>query len=58
MDMGMPKEPQPYTKNYRQLKNAEKNRNSLPKGKAHQLNIKWSALKTDAYSLSSLYLYI
>ena len=30
-----PSKPQPYTKNYRQLKNSESRRNSLPKGRAH-----------------------
>lgn len=40
--------PQPYTKNYRQLRNTESGRNSLPQGKAHQLVMYYqmSALKT------------
>jgi hypothetical protein len=48
--------PQRYTNNYRQLRNAQSGRNSLPQGRAHQLtNNKWSALRSILlYRLSSI----
>jgi hypothetical protein len=35
-----------HTKSHRELRHAESRRNSLPQGRAHKPNAKWSALKT------------
>ena len=38
---------QPYTKNYRPLRDAESGRNSLPQGRAHQLVIQYQMVSLE-----------
>lgn len=61
---GAPMRPQPYTKNKRQLRNAESGGHSVPQGRAHQLvsqhqNVSPENIHTsNIYSLSRLHLCI
>lgn len=55
MEKGQPRKPQPYTKNHRQLRNAESRRSRLLREERTNWlsNTKWSALRT--YTQVTLY---
>lgn len=41
--------PQPYTKNYRQLRKAGNRRDGLPKGRTHQLVVQYQMITLKTY---------
>ena len=46
--------PQPYTKHYRQLRNAESGKNSLPQGGAHQWIIQYQLMSHESIDSSNI----
>lgn len=45
--MGKPNRSQPYTENYRQLRNPESGRNSVPQERAHPLALQYQTVSPD-----------
>lgn len=54
MDQGSSRRPETYTRNYRQFRNAESGRDSLPQGKGHPLINQYQMVNSENTHMSDI----